>query len=60
MDQIVYFIPLSAELNNFNFHSLVFVSRDPQIQVGDNYSYLFNLRPRLNKHFVPNNSDFIG
>ena len=35
--------------------------RDPQLQVGDNCSYVFNLRPKickcscLNTHFIPNN-----
>ena len=44
-----------------NFHPLEAVSlyRDPQLQVGENYSYLFSLRPNickawfLNKHFNP-------
>ena len=43
--------PYPTELVNFNFHPqpLVVVSRyrDPQLQVGDNYSYLFNLRPNI-------------
>ena len=51
-----------------NFHPLEVVSRyrDPQVQVGENYSYiLFNLRPNIWKswylktHFIPNISDFI-
>ena len=35
--------------------------RDPQIQVDENYSYLFNFIPNINKslclntHFIPNN-----
>ena len=39
--------------------------RDPQPQVVENYSYLFNLRPNiykycwLNNHLIPNNSDLI-
>ena len=39
--------PQSAKLNNLNFHPLEFVDRyrNPQIQAGENYSYLFNLRP---------------
>ena len=33
---------------------------DPQLQVGENYSYVFNLRPNIckfcyNTHFIPNN-----
>ena len=47
------------------FHPLEVVSRyrDPQLQVGENKPYLFNLRPnickfcRLNTHFVHNNCD---
>ena len=54
--------PLSAELYNLNYHPLEVVFRycDPQLQVGDSYSYLFDLRPNicsLNKHYVANNSD---
>ena len=39
----------SAELNNLIFYPLGGVSlyRDPQLQVGENYSYLFNLRPNV-------------
>ena len=42
-----YINPLTAKLNNLNFRPLEVVSRyrDPQLQVGDNYSCLFNLRP---------------
>ena len=55
------FNPFPAELSNLNFHPLEVASRyrDPQLQVGENYSYLFNLRPNiyksccLNTHFVP-------
>ena len=38
------FNPQSAKLNHLNFHPLEVVSRyrDPQLQVGENYSYLFN------------------
>ena len=45
----VSFNPQIAKLNNLNFHPLEVVSRyrDPQLQVGDNYSYLFNLRPNI-------------
>ena len=37
--------PWSAKLDNLNFHSLKVVSRyrDPQLQVGENNSYLCNL-----------------
>ena len=50
---------------NLNFHPLKVVSpyRDPQLQVVENYSYLFNLRTKicktflLNTHLIPNNSD---
>ena len=56
------FNPLPAELPYLNFHPLEVASRyrDPQLQVGENYSYLFNSRPnickylRLNTHFIPN------
>ena len=52
----------------FNFHPLEVVShhRDPQLQVVENYAYLFDLRPNmykswyLNSHFIHNNSDLIG
>ena len=44
-----FFHPLNAKLNNLNFHQLEVVSRyrDPQLQVGENYSSLFNLRPNI-------------
>ena len=40
-----------ANINNFNFHPFEVLSRysDPQIQVGENYSYLFNLGPDICK-----------
>ena len=52
----------------FNFQPPEVVSHycDPQPLVGNNYSYLFDLRRNickplyLNTHFVPNNSDLIG
>ena len=52
--------PQSDKLNNLIFHPLEVVSRyrDPQLQVGENYSHLFHLRPNickfrlLNKHSV--------
>ena len=39
--------------------------RDPQIQLAENYSYLFNFGPNyllilMFEHFIPNNSDLIG
>ena len=48
-----------------NFHPLEVVSRyrGPQLQVGENYSYLFNLRQKncksfsLNARFIPSNGD---
>ena len=60
-----FFHPLSAELKNLIFHQIEVVSRyrDPQLQVGENYSYLFNLRQKtskklmfLNSHFIPTDS----
>ena len=40
-----------AKFSNLNFHPLEVVSRyrDPQLQVGENYSHLFNLRPNIRK-----------
>ena len=42
---------LAAKLNHLNFHPLEGVSRyrHPQLQLGKNYSYLFNLRPKMCK-----------
>ena len=36
---------LGDKINNFNFHPFQVVSRyrDPQLEMGENYSYLFNL-----------------
>ena len=44
---IVFIDPLPAKLYFLNFYPLEVVSRyrDPQLQVGENYSYLFNLKP---------------
>ena len=41
----------TTNLNNLNFHPHEVVSRyrDPQLQVGENYSYLPNLRPNIRK-----------
>ena len=48
--QMLTLIPLS--LIYLNFHPLEVVSRyrDPQLQVGENYLYLFNLRSILCKY----------
>ena len=42
---------LPATLSYLNIHPLEVVSRyrDPQLQVGENYSYLLNLRPNICK-----------
>ena len=58
----------SAKLNKYNFHPLVFVFRyrDRHLQVGENYSHLFNLKHKnckslcLNAHFISNINDLIG
>ena len=61
-----YFISYPAKLIYLNFQPLKAVCRDPQPQVFENYSYLFNLWTNiykswcLNSHFIPNNSDLIG
>ena len=55
-------ISLSAKLSYLNFNQLEVVSRysDRQFQIGDNYSYSFNVRPKiwkslcLNIHLIPN------
>ena len=60
--------PYPAKLNYLNFQTLEVVSRyrDPQLQVVENYSYLFNLRRNIykswyiNSHFIPNISGLIG
>ena len=60
--------PFPAKLSYLNFHPLKVVSRyrEPQLQVGENYSYLFNLRSNICKYwcldtdFISNNSDLIG
>ena len=59
--------PFPAKSIYLNFHPLEAVSRyrDPQLQVGENYSYLFNLSTNickswcLNMNFITNNSDLI-
>ena len=63
-----FFNPYRAKLIHLNLQPPEVVSRyrDPQPQVVENYSYLFNLRPNiykcwcLNTNFIPNNSDIIG
>ena len=60
-------IPYPAKLIYLIFHPLEVVSRcrEPQLQVGENHSYLFNLSTSICKfrcldtHFIPNNSDLI-
>ena len=54
--------PLIAKLENLNFHPVAVESRNrnPQLQMGENYAYLFNLRPSickfccLNTELIPN------
>ena len=41
----------SKIINIFTHFEVVSRYRDPQLQVGENYTYFFN--------FVPNNSDFV-
>ena len=40
--------PFPTKFPTLNFHPLQVVSRrrDPQLKVGENYSYLFNRRPK--------------
>ena len=60
--------PLNAKLYNLNFHPFEIVARyrDPQLQMGENYSHLLNLRPNIckslcfNIHFIHNNCDLSG
>ena len=53
--------PQSAKLNNLNFHPLKVVSRwrDPQLQVGEKKSFLFNLWQNFDiyTHSIPHDSD---
>ena len=49
---MTYFInPYPAKLIYLNFRQIKVVSRyrDPQLQVAENYSYLFNLKPNIYK-----------
>ena len=50
--QTIFFQPRSPQLSCLNFNTLDIVSRyrEPQLQVGENYSYLFNLGPKSFKH----------
>ena len=47
-NEILYYVeqfnPYHAKFNNLNFHPLevVFRDRDPQLQVGETYSYILN------------------
>ena len=43
------FNPLTAKVSNLNFHLLQVVSRyrDPQLQVGENFSYVFNFKTNI-------------
>ena len=66
--QLTIINPYAAKVIYLNFQPLEAVSRyrDPQPQVVENYSYLFNLKPNiykswyLNSHLLPNSNDFIG
>ena len=59
--------PYSPKLIYLNFQPLEVVSRyrDPQLQVAENYSYLFNLSTNICKlscldtHFIPSNGDLV-
>ena len=65
---MLYLNPCTAKLNNLSFHPVEVVSRyrDPQLQVVENYSYLFNFISKhckfwcLNIRSFPNNSDSTG
>ena len=67
VDGIVNVNPLLAKFSYLNFHppEVVFPYRNPNFQVGEDYSYLFNLRSNisksfyLNTHLIPNNHDLI-
>ena len=62
-----YVDPYHAKLIYLNFHPLKVASRccDPQLQVAENYSYLFNLSTNicqsqcLDTHSRPNNSNLV-
>ena len=48
---------------NFHPHEVVSLYSYPKLQIGENYLYLFNLKPNICKswclstHFIPNNWD---
>ena len=44
--------PWSANLHNLNFYLELSRYRDPQLQVGENDSYLFNSRPTISNVYV--------
>ena len=48
-----HFNPLAAKVSGLNFQQLEAVSRyrDPQLQVVENYSYLFDLGQNIRKFF---------
>ena len=64
LSTLLYINPESAEVTNLNCHPLEVVSRGSktQLQVDENYPYLFNLRRNickswcLNIHFTANDS----
>ena len=63
---IVFFATILTKLKNLNFHPLEVVSRyrDPQLQVGENYSYLYNLNQNICDldfllFFSPSNFSFL-
>ena len=59
--------PYPAKLIYLNFYPREVVSRyrDPQLQVAENYTYMFNLSTNickswcLDKYFISNNSDLV-
>ena len=66
LNEVQHYIKFSP--THLNFHPLEVVSRyrDPQLQVGGSFWYLFTLWPNicksrcLNTHFAPNNCDLNG
>ena len=48
---LLFINPFPAKLSYLNFHPLEVVGRgsEPQLQVGENYSFLFNLRSNICK-----------
>ena len=45
-------IPALKRLKNFHPLEVVSRYRDPQLQVGENYSHLFNLRPKTSDNLA--------